>query len=207
MTKQQRGLKTMERVLDAALDCFARTGVYATRIEDLAERAEVSVGSLYHHFGGRERVAFMLYRRSMESLMAAITRAVLRKKNARDGVLALVRSYLRWVANNQEEARYIYAAASQAGLVDAWKREMTEWKGALVSPFVRWFQAHIDAGRIVSLPPALMEVAVVGPPAEFARRWLSGVPGLEMEDAMRALPAAVWRSIGSSARGKPLSNS
>jgi AcrR family transcriptional regulator len=195
MTKQQRGLDTMARVLDAALDCFARTGVYATRIEDLAEKAQVSVGSLYHHFGGRERVAFLLYRRCMESLMGAISAAVLRKKTARDGVRALVRSYLEWVAENREAARYIYAAASQAELLDSWKAEMVEWKGDLVSPFVRWFQAHIDAGSIVDLPPALMEVVVVGPAAEFARRWLSGVPGLEMDAAVKALPEAVWRSV------------
>jgi len=195
MTKQQRGLATMERVLDAALDCFARTGVYATRIEDLSGRAQVSVGSLYHHFGGRERVAFLLYRRCMESLLGAVSAAVLRKKTARDGVRALVRSYLTWVAANREAARYIYAAASQTELVESWKGEMAQWKGALVSPFVDWFQGHIDAGRIVALPPALMEVVVVGPPAEFCRRWLSGVPGLELEAALKSLPDAVWRSI------------
>jgi AcrR family transcriptional regulator len=196
MTKQQRGLETMERVLDAALDCFVRTGVYATRIEDLAERAQVSVGSLYHHFGGRERVAFLLYRRCMESLLGTISAAVLlRRKTARDGVRALVRSYLTWVAGNREAARYIHAAASQAELLESWKGEMAQWKGALVSPFVQWFQGHIDAGRIVALPPALMEVVVVGPPAEFARRWLSGVPGLQMEAALKSLPDAVWRSV------------
>ena len=195
MTKQQRGLDTMARVLDAALDCFARTGVYATRVEDLAERAQVSVGSLYHHFGGRERVAFLLYQRCMESLMAEIATAVFRKKTARDGVRALVRSYLGWVAANREAARYIYAAASQTELLESWKAEMTGWKGELVSPFVKWFQIHIDAGSIVDLAPALMEVVVVGPPAEFARRWLSGVPGLDMDDAIKTLPDAVWRSV------------
>jgi AcrR family transcriptional regulator len=195
MTKQQRGLATMERVLDAALDCFTRTGVYATRIEDLAERARVSVGSLYHHFGGRERVAFLLYRRCMESLLGTISAAVLGKKTAREGVRALVRSYLTWVAGNREAARYIYAAASQAELLESWKGELSQWKGALVSPFVQWFQGHIDAGRIVALPPALMEVVVVGPPAEFARRWLSGVRGLEMDAALKSLPEAVWRSV------------
>ena len=41
----------------------------------------------------------------------------------------------------------------------------------------------------------LMEVVVVGPAAEFARRWLSGAPGLEMDAALKALPDAVWRSI------------
>jgi AcrR family transcriptional regulator len=195
MTKQQRGLDTMARVLDAALDCFARTGVYATRIEDLAEKAKVSVGSLYHHFGGRERVAFLLYRRCMESLMGTIAAAVLPKKTARDGVRALVRSYLGWVAENREAARYIYAAASQAELLEGWKADMTEFKGELVSPFVKWFQVHIDAGAIIALPPALMEVVVVGPPAEFARRWLSGVPGLQMEAAVKSLPDAVWRAV------------
>jgi hypothetical protein len=110
-------------------------------------------------------------------------------------VRALVRSYLAWVAANREAARYIYAAASQAEVLESWKGELVDCKVELVSPFVKWFQGHIDAGRIVPLPPALMEVVVIGPPAEFARRWLSGAPGLELPAALKALPEAVWRSV------------
>jgi AcrR family transcriptional regulator len=195
MTKQQRGLETMERVLDAALDCFARTGVYATRIEDLADKAEVSVGSLYHHFGGRERVALLLYQRCMSSLLSTISAAVLPRKSARRGVRELVRSYLGWVADHPDAARYIYAAASQAELMESWRSDLVGFKQELVSPFVKWFQGHIERGTIVELPPALMEVVVIGPPAEFARRWLSQVPGLDLAEAMKSLPDTVWRSI------------
>lgn len=192
--KQQRGLATMERVLDAALDCFARTGVYATRIEDLAEKAEVSVGSLYHHFGGRERVALLLYRRCMQSLMGEIWAGVQKHAEARAGVRALVRTYVQWVAAHPDAARYIYAAAAQAELVAA-RDELVDFKRELVSPFVRWFQAHIDSGAIVDLPPALMEVVVIGPAAEWARRWLAQGPGLDLPTALRTLPDTVWRSI------------
>ena len=122
-------------------------------------------------------------------------RATFRRKSAREGVFALVRSYLKWVEANPQAARYIYAAASQTELLAHWRHELVGFKQALVSPFVTWFQGHIDSGAIVALPPALMEVVVIGPPAEFARRWLSGGPGLEMRAATKALPEAVWRAI------------
>src|SRR5206468_1957574 len=72
MGKQQRGVETMERVLEAALACFTFRGLYDATIEDVAKRSGVSVGSIYHHFGSRDRIALVLYCRSMESLLGDV---------------------------------------------------------------------------------------------------------------------------------------
>jgi AcrR family transcriptional regulator len=47
---QARGLATRRRVLDAAEALFARLGYEPTSMADVAERAGVGVGTLYHHF-------------------------------------------------------------------------------------------------------------------------------------------------------------
>lgn len=41
----------MERIRDAALECFATNGIAATSLRTVAESAGVSVGSVQHHFG------------------------------------------------------------------------------------------------------------------------------------------------------------
>ena len=50
---QARGRATRERLLRAAEDLFARQGYAGTSIGDVAERAGVGVGTVYHHFADK----------------------------------------------------------------------------------------------------------------------------------------------------------
>ena len=194
MAKQQRGVDTVERVLDAALAAFTASGIYDATIEDLARRARVSVGSLYHHFSSRDRIAFVLYCRWMESLMGAVADALTGRRTARAGVQALVRAYLTWVGEHPEAARFVFAAGATE-LADKWKDELGPFKQRLLAPIFAWFQPHIASGAVVALPFALYEIVIIGPAAEFSRRWLAGGAGLELDEGARVLPGTVWRSI------------
>jgi AcrR family transcriptional regulator len=194
MAKQQRGKRTMERVLTAALACFAEQDEYDPTVQELAARARVSVGSIYHHFGSRDRIDYELYCRAMESLLLACQGSLARRRTARSGIQAMVRAYLGWVVENPDAARFIYAAG-QSKAVTRWHTELAEFKQELVAPIFAWAAPYIERGEIVALPPAFYEVLIIGPAAEFARRWLGGVPGLDVEVAMRVLPGTVWRAI------------
>ena len=50
-----------QEILQAALACFTEFGVEATTIEMIRDRSGASIGSLYHHFGNRERIIAALY--------------------------------------------------------------------------------------------------------------------------------------------------
>jgi AcrR family transcriptional regulator len=43
-------------VLDAALELFSRQGYRGTSVRDIAEKAKVSVGNVYHHFPDKEAI-------------------------------------------------------------------------------------------------------------------------------------------------------
>lgn len=45
------------------------------------------------------------------------------------------------------------------------------------------------------MPEALLEMLIIGPVAEVARRWLAGAPGSDIEEASRLLPERIWRSV------------
>lgn len=50
-TKSER---TRERILDAAAEAFRERGFAATRLSDIAERANLQTPSLYYHFSSKE---------------------------------------------------------------------------------------------------------------------------------------------------------
>lgn len=50
-----------QEILDAALTSFNEKGVAATTVDDVRRLSGASVGSLYHHFGGKDELAQELY--------------------------------------------------------------------------------------------------------------------------------------------------
>jgi AcrR family transcriptional regulator len=61
--QQDRGLKRVESILDAAESVIAEVGVDAASTNAIAERAGASVGSLYHFFPSKEAIIEALARR------------------------------------------------------------------------------------------------------------------------------------------------
>lgn len=56
MTQEERSQKSRAQVLEAALDLFSHKGYGATSVRDIATRAGLSTGSVYHHFPDKETV-------------------------------------------------------------------------------------------------------------------------------------------------------
>lgn len=66
--RDQQREETFERVFAAAIEVIRRDGVEGSRIEDIAELANVSRGTFYFHFPTREDVLLELLRRNQVQL-------------------------------------------------------------------------------------------------------------------------------------------
>ncbi len=53
--------RSRRQILDAALELFSHRGFGATSVRDIAERAGVSTGNVYHHFPEKEAVYLALF--------------------------------------------------------------------------------------------------------------------------------------------------
>lgn len=56
MQREEKSERSRRGVLDAALHLFARQGYRATTMREIAERAKVSTGNVYHHFPDKEAI-------------------------------------------------------------------------------------------------------------------------------------------------------
>lgn len=64
------------RILTAALDLFVEKGYHLVSIHEVQKQADVSIGSIYRHFGGKEGIAKKLYSHilnEIDELIDAIT--------------------------------------------------------------------------------------------------------------------------------------
>jgi len=99
-TEQTRG-----DLLEAAREVFAEQGYTCAKVTDIAARAGLSVGSIYHHFGGKSELYLALWRRYNLAREDAAARAVARARHA-----------------GTDDAAALWAAGAQAILRTTWKR-------------------------------------------------------------------------------------
>lgn len=71
--RQERSIRTVERILDAATRIFHEQGYAGTTTNDIADRAELSIGSLYQYFPNKDAILVTLTRRHIESTTAGLT--------------------------------------------------------------------------------------------------------------------------------------
>jgi AcrR family transcriptional regulator len=56
MNRAEKSQRSREQVLEAALHLFSTQGYRATSVREIAERAGVSTGNVYHHFPDKETI-------------------------------------------------------------------------------------------------------------------------------------------------------
>ena len=74
--------KTRRALLDAARQVFTERGFSQASVADVVERAGSSVGSLYHHFGGKSELFLALWHEHQRTHEEAASRAVARLRKA-----------------------------------------------------------------------------------------------------------------------------
>jgi AcrR family transcriptional regulator len=127
-----RAAGTRAALLAAAREVMAESGFAEASIADVVSRAGASVGSLYHHFGGKAELYLALfeeYQRGQEERAAAAVR-VARQGGERDPLqLFLVggRSYLQGCWEERDLARMFLAGGGPPGFEMVARRRYREW--------------------------------------------------------------------------------
>ena len=181
-------------ILQAALACFEELGYEASTIEDIRRRSGASIGSIYHHFGGKAGIASALYAEGLEDYQAGLLARMRRSRSARALVKAVVRHHLDWAEAKPAWARYLMGMRrlEAVAAIELRLREINQGfvreAGALIRPCM-------DEGEIARLPFEVLLSSLFGPAQEFLRLWLSGRTDLGLRQARELLAKAAWKSV------------
>lgn len=184
-----------DAILQAALGCFAAHGVEATTIEMIRAASGASTGSLYHHFGNKERIAAAVYVEGLRRFRLRQAAYFEAATTLEEGIRALVHAQVDWIAAEPEWARYLFnhrGVLEQAGL-DAGQREALQ---ASLARAGEWFMARLPAGQRLRWPPEAYVALLVGPVHEYARHWLAGQRELPLTDLREFFADAACRAVG-----------
>ena len=180
-------MASTDRILEAARIEFAQHG-YAARLQDIAERADLTHPTLLYHFGSKEKLYAAVIEQAMLDWAAVTSRAVSDAPVGFDRVEALVSAAMEFFATHHD-------------FVVIWRREaieggarleiaMTEQMRPFLARAVGFLEREIEAGRLRAHDPAELMQTVYGAVSTYFsdagfRAALSGVDPMTPEARAR----------------------
>jgi AcrR family transcriptional regulator len=126
-----RAATTRSSLLTAAREVFSQSGFAEASIAEVVSRAGASVGSLYHHFGGKADLYLALFeehQQRQEERAASAVRAA--RPSVSDPVLLFVegsRAYLAGCWQDRDLSRIFLAGGGPPGFDLVARRRYREW--------------------------------------------------------------------------------
>ena len=166
------------RLLDAGVRCYARAGIAATSLRDVATEAGVTPALLNYYFGGKDALQAAVFAERVQPLVARFRTPL---ADAPDDLRATLQAFVRAV---------IETALAHPWLPQLWVREVLQEGGRL--------RAHLQSQIGAALPKALV--------ARFVRAQAAGalnprldprllVPSIMGQTMFLVAAAPIWRQV------------
>jgi AcrR family transcriptional regulator len=185
---------TQRALLDAAREVFAEQGFANASIADIVDRAGSSVGSLYHHFGGKSELFMALWQEHQIAHEQAASEAVARaRKGGEADPTALfcvgARAYLEGSWTRRDLVMLFVSGDGPPGFDLMRRRRNHEWisqNDALLrladTSLDRLYAATLtsligEGAREVAMAKTRLQAsAIIDAVIEYARRVMTGGP-------------------------------
>lgn len=189
---RRAGLK--REILEQALACFNETGIEATTIDSIRARCEASVGAIYHHFGNKEGILGALFFAVLDDQHEFFEHYLVKVGTLEAFASALVMSYVDWLVQNPEWARFQFQARASVAK-GPYRQELAERNTKQFQELKKKLQALEADGTKITLPFELLPSLIIGATESYCKAWLSGRVQTCPSEYREQLAAAAWRSI------------
>lgn len=181
-------------ILNEALDCFLNHGIETTNIEMIRERAETSVGAIYHHFKNKEGIVQALYFSALDDQAQRREQALLEVQSLEDAIKAIVHSYIDWVTDFPDFARFLYLSSAMVKRQDD-VSELKQKNQQRNHDLMKLMQKFHDQQVIQNTPHELLLSLVIGATESYCRAWLSNQVKTSPQSYKAKLADSAWRSL------------
>ena len=159
------------RILNAALDLFVLKGYHNVSVHDVQRESNVSIGSIYKYFGGKEGIAKALYDRLLAELDEMIDTIIQQHKTAKDRCEAIIQQLLEYTETHTHIIAYIFHAKHVEFISD----ESPICNSSPFSKMHEIIQEGIDKGEFRKINPRVATASVFGSTIRLIHLRLDGV--------------------------------
>ncbi|MEU8248746.1 TetR/AcrR family transcriptional regulator [Nonomuraea sp. NPDC048916] len=124
-----RSSSTRDALLRAAREVFLAKGYGEATVADIVEASGISVGSLYHHFGGKPGLFLALWEQFMRGQEERTSRATRASEGTQERFLAGARAYLEGSWEQRSVARLFLENDGPAEFAGLRRQRGWDWIG------------------------------------------------------------------------------
>lgn len=149
---QARSTATIEVLHEATIQVLFKEGIVKCNTTRIAERAGVSVGSIYQYYPNRDSLLAAVLQRHLDSVAEKIEELCLKyeKTSIRTLISALVDEIILAKLSNSEESKALYAISGERGGLDLSKRMNDRMLAAISNLLESASDIEFDDSQIVA---------------------------------------------------------
>lgn len=167
--KEREKEKRRNDIIDAAEKVFFSRGIEAATMDDIAEAAELSKGTLYLYFRNKLELLLAVHHRGLSMLSALSAELLSRPISGVEMIRAFSDTFEKFSEQNIDYYHFfIYMESIDASnfepLIDGWACQSCDQKGnEILTYLIRAFQIGIQDGSIKSkFDPSMLAVQFMG---------------------------------------------
>jgi AcrR family transcriptional regulator len=186
-----------ERILDAALNIFAHKGYYDTKLEEIAEEASASKGSIYFHFPNKERLFLSLVDQFADLLERRVIEAIEQHPKGMKRVRVALQVCLETFGKYRRPAKILLVQAT--GLGQPFEQKRNEVNERFARLIQQYLQEAIEVGDIAPVDSEVVAYAWMGAIYSLVIRWVytgEPEPGRIMDNLLPLLLKSVGYEVG-----------
>lgn len=161
---------TRERILDAALDIFARKGYHDTRLDEIVDDSQTSKGAIYFHFPNKERLFLALVDQFADLLERRVTEAIEREPPGMGRVRAALAATLDAFSKYRRPAKILLVQA--VGLGTTFENKRLEINDRFARLIETYLQEAIEVGDVPPVDTEVVSYAWMGAIYHVVIRWV-----------------------------------
>ncbi|MCX7749324.1 MAG: TetR/AcrR family transcriptional regulator [Clostridia bacterium] len=148
MTKKESKEKRINDILEAAMDVFIEKGYENASMNEIAARAGISKGGLYHHFLNKDMVMLYANQKLMEPCEAMMEQ-IKNYKSVVEGLKFYISHYLKYWSDRKRELIFFSLSMTKAMSMRDIFKMYEQYVEKYISSFEAFYQKGIDQGEFI----------------------------------------------------------
>ena len=181
------------RILNAALDLFVFKGYHNVSVHDVQRKAEVSIGSIYKYFGGKEGIATSLYSRLLSEFEEMIDHIMEQYDGATERCEAIIRQLFEYTETHPHIIAYVLHAKHAEFI----PKELPVCNSIAFGKMREVIQQGIDQGEFRKIDLEVVMACVFGGAIRMIQLRLEGVIDKPLIVYVDTVLDSVWLGVSS----------
>lgn len=195
-TQAERTRTSERRLIRAALELIAESGLEGVTLRAIAERAGCSRGLVNYHFGSKEDLLRKATRELVRGWSRGIVAPAVGDRVGADALRTVLAEHLQLLRRSPEARAYYTLVYAALGPMPELQAELARAHATLRRRMADWIAAGIAAGAVrADVDPVQQAILVHGAVRGIVYQWMLDPGAIDLERAYDALATTIERAL------------